>query len=812
MLKNYIKIAFRNLYRHRTFSVINILGLAIAITCCLLIYLYVADELSYDRYHQKANRIYRVTRDFISPDGSMNLHLGHLAPPFGPLLKNDFSEFEEVARTLQIRLLTTYQDDSPDPVSMYVDKSYLAEPSLFNIFTIEMIEGDPLKNFDEPLKVILSEKTSARFFGEQSPLGKRLKIFNSWDVEVTGVFKDLPDQSFWHPDMFVSFSTLNDPNIYGKEGLESNWSNNSFGTFVLVKEPFDEENVTSRFPEFLDNHMGGMIQDTSIPRPSTWTHLYLQKLTDIHLYSHLDSEEETNGNITSVYMIGVIGLFILLIACFNFINLSTARATKRSREVGIRKVTGANKYQLIMQFTGESIVIALVAMIISLIMSYFALEWMNEFTGKSLYIFQPVDGRLLTGLAIFSILIGILAGIYPAFVMSGFKPVTVMKSQPALSKGRGNLRKVLVVIQFTLSIILIIATLITYRQLNYLYQRDLGYDKNQVIILPYYSDLGKNYDAFYDEMTSQSFIRDISRSSRIPTGRLLDSQGSARVQIGDSIEISDVTIKNIRCDYEFFQTYSVPIVAGRDFSREIKSDDSLAFILNETAVKMIGLTNEEILNHEFEYGGVKGNVVGVVQDFHFESLKEPIVPVVFKPSNDYNRLSIKISGGDTPRALAYLEKTWNDFLPEYPFEYEFLSERYQNLYLAEQQQGKLFTVFSGLAILIACLGLFGLVTFNTLQRFKEISIRKVLGASVMNILSLLSKEILVLILVANILAWPVTWLVMNRWLENFAYRIRIMPGLFLLATLLVMVVAMGTIGFQTFKAALANPVDSIRNE
>ncbi len=313
-------------------------------------------------------------------------------------------------------------------------------------------------------------------------------------------------------------------------------------------------------------------------------------------------------------------------------------------------------------------------------------------------------------------------------------------------------------------------------------------------------------------MTSQSFIQDVSRSSRIPTGRLLDSQGSARVQKGDSTDESDVTIKNIRCDFEFFNTYSIPLVAGRDFSKEIKSDDSLAFILNETAVKMMGLSNEEILDREFEYGRVKGNVIGVVKDFHFESLKEPIVPVVFKPSNDYNRLSVKIRGKDLSQALAYIEKTWNAFLPEYPFEYEFLSERYRNLYLSEQRQGQLFTIFSGLAILIACLGLFGLVTFNTLQRFKEIGIRKVLGASFSNILTLLSREILILILVANLIAWPVTWYVMNQWLENFAYRIHIHPGLFVLSGILIMIITLGTISFQTFKAALANPVDSIRNE
>jgi putative ABC transport system permease protein len=812
MLHNYIKIAIRNLLRHLSFSIINISGLAIAITCCLLIYLYIDSELSYDRTHQHSERIYRVTRDFLSPDKTVNLHLGHVAPPFGPLLKNDFPEFEEVARTLQTRMLTTFEDDAGKPVSQYIDRGYFAEPALFNIFTIHITAGNPLERFDEPYKLIISERTAERIFGQEDPLGKRLKIYNTWDAEITGVFKDLPEESFWYPEMFVSFATLNDPGIYGREGLESNWGNNSFGTFVLAGEAFDPENIEARFPEFIDNHMGQTAQQAGYPMPSTWTRLYLQKMTDIHLYSHLDSEEEANGNITSVYMLGVIGMFILLIACFNFINLSTARSTKRSREVGIRKVSGAQKYQLVLQFTIESIVIAVFSMVVATVISVFALEWMNGFTQKSLVIFYPGNWALYAGILLFSVLIGFLAGIYPAFVLSGFNAVAVVKGSQGAVKGNGRFRKVLVTIQFALSIMLIIATIITFRQLNYLGKSDLGYDKDQVISLPYYADLSGNYDAFYNELTAQSSIGEVSRSSRIPTGRLLDSQGSASIRKGDSVEQSSVIIKSIACDYEFFDTYSIPIVAGRDFSKEIISDDSLAFILNETAVKMIGLSNEEILGREFQYGGMNGQVIGVVSDFHFESLREPIVPVVFKPFDNYNRLSIKISGNEMSRALKAVESTWHSFLPEYPFEYEFLSERYRNLYLSEQRQGQLFSIFSILAIFIACLGLFGLVTFSTLQRFKEIGIRKVLGASFGNILSLLSREVVILVVIASLIAWPVTWYAMDLWLENFAYHVDIGVEIFLFSGLVTLLIALLTISYQTVKAALSNPVNSIRME
>lgn len=812
MIRNYLKIAYRNLVRHKTFSFINITGLTIALTCCLLIFLYVSDELSYDRYNLKADRIYRVTRDFLSPDGTINLHLGHVAPPFGPLLKNDFPEFEQVARTFENRILTTWQNGQSQQKSMYVDRTYIAESSLFKIFTINIIEGNPLKNFYEPFKAILAKSTAEKIFGDDDPLGKRLTVENAWEVQVTGVYTDFPKESFWHPKMFISFATLNNPQIYGREGLERNWGNNSFGTFILVHKPFDADKVTSRFPDFIDRHMGPDLGGENVPKPSTWTRLYLQKMTDIHLYSHLDSEEEANGSITNVYMIGVIGLFILLIACFNFINLSTARATKRSKEVGIRKVAGAYKRQLIIQFISESVLIALLAMVLNGVVLIPALKWLNDFTNKNLHVMSLSNWHLILGVVLFAIAIGVMAGFYPAFIMSGFKPVTVIKGQQSIGRRMGSLRKVLVVIQFALSIMLIIATVVTYQQLNYLNKSELGYDKDQVITLPYYGELAKNYEVFYNDMTSQSFIKDVARSSRIPTGRLLDSQGSGNVQMGDSIIKSSVTIKNIRCDYDFFNTYSIPLAAGRNFSKDIKSDDSLAFILNETAVSMLGLSNDEIINREFEYGNTKGKIIGVVQDFHFESLKEPIVPVVFKPSRDYNRVSVKIAGNDMQQAIKYIENEWREVVPDYPFEYEFLSERYRNLYESEQRQGELFTIFSGLAILIACLGLFGLATFNTLQRVREIGIRKILGASIPNILSLLSRELIFLVFTANLIAWPVVWYAMNQWLENFAYRIRIHVEFFIIAGVFTLVLALLTISYQTLKAALSNPVEAIHNE
>jgi putative ABC transport system permease protein len=810
MIKNYLKVALRAIFRNKLTSFINIFGLALAMACSLLIYLFVKDELSYDRYNTKADRIYRVTRNFLSPDGSVNLHLGNVAPPFGPLLKNDFTEFEEVVRTLQTRFLVAYQENGEEKKSFNEDNTFYVEPEIFNVFTIPVIEGHSDKSLRDPFSVMLSEKTAKKYFGNESAVGNTLKVANTFDVTVSGVYKDFPKQSHWHPDLLVSFSTLNDSTIYGRRGLETNWGNNSFGTYILAKEPFDAKKIESQFPSFVDKHMGPSAGDRNAPMPSTWTTLFLQKLTDIHLRSHLDSEVEANGNITNVYMMSVIALFIVLIACFNFVNLSTARATKRAKEVGLRKVVGAFKTQLVSQYLSESVLISIFALIISTGITFISIGWLNSFTGKSLDFNIIRDWPLTIGIISFAIVVGLLAGVYPAFVISGFKPALILKGQQ--SKGKSGLRKFLVVSQFAISIVLIIATMVTFKQLQYLNDQELGYNKEQVITLRYFSDLAPNYDAFYNELFKHSSIKNAGRSNLIPTGRLLNSQGTAQIQKGDSLENTNVVIKSVYVDHNFLDTYEIELVAGRSFSKEIPTDDSLAFVLNEASVKMIGLTPEEILSKEFQYGGIKGRVVGIVKDFHFESLHEKIGPVVFQARPFFSRLSVKLSGSDLQQGISHLEKTWKDFIPHRPFEYNFLSTQYQQLYDAEQKQGRLFTIFSCLAILIACLGLLGLATFNTLQRVKEIGVRKVLGASVFSIVQLLSREIIVLIIIANIIAWPIAWYFMGKWLDSFAYKVDINLSLYALAAIVAVLIGLVTVSTQTIKAAMRNPANTLRYE
>jgi putative ABC transport system permease protein len=818
MIKNYLKVAFRSIFRNKLTAFINIAGLALAMACALLIYLFISDEISYEKYHAKADRIYRVTRSFHSPEGKVSLHLANVAPPFGPLLKNDFGEIEVLARTINYGMVIGLEENGELKMANDEDFVFLAEPDIFKIFDIEVKSGDPAKALERPFTVMLSEKAAKKYFNSENIIGKRLRANNQYDLEITGVYKDFLPQSHWHPEFLVAFSTLNDDNIYGRAGLETNWGNNAFGTYMVLEEGADPAKIERRFPAFLNKHFGTYAK-ANWGAPPDWeasksTTIYLQKLTDIHLRSHLDDELEANGNINNVYMMGVIGLFIILIACFNFINLSTARATKRAKEVGLRKVVGAIRNQLIGQYLSESVMIACMALVLATGIGFVAIGGLNSFTGKSLSLNFIEHIPLLAGLIGFALFVGLMAGIYPAFVISSFKPVLTLKGQQGSVKGKGGIRRVLVVAQFAISICLMIATFITFEQLNYLNERDLGYNKEQIITMPFYNEVAANYDAFYHQLTNSALIEKVGRSSRVPTGRLLDSYGDPKVMKGDSLISIDFDLKTIAVDDQFFDTYDIEMAAGRTFSKDTPSDDSLAYIVNEAAAREIGWTNlEAAIGKDFMFGDYKGKLVGIVKDFHFESLHQRIVPIVFiNRANNFNSISVAIAGNNMQEGIAHVEKVWKSFLPARPFGYRFLSERYAQLYDAEQKQSQLFTTFACLAIFIASLGLFGLATFNTMQRVKEIGIRKVLGASVGNILKLLSQEIIILIVAANLLAWPVAWHFMDRWLDTFAYHVDMNIVAYLLAAIGAILLALITVSSQTIKAAMTNPANTLRYE
>jgi putative ABC transport system permease protein len=811
MIKNYFKIAWRNLMKYKFISFINLFGLTVGLTCCLLITTYIINELSYDRYNKNGENVYRVTRSFYNAEGVPTLNLSTISPPFGYYFPTDFPEIKKMTRLL---------NGGTTPIK-YKDKLinepdvYFADENLFDVFTLNVLEGDPKSALKNPFSVMLSEETAKKYFGNEDAMNKVLRANNQFDVKVTGVYKGFPANSHMHPGMLLSFSTLKDPVVYGAENLRTNWGNNSFFTFLLLPEHYDINRMIAQFPAFIDRRMDH--KDYNGNLPSKFTKLGLQKLTDIHLYSHTDYEAEPNGDISRVYIFSIIGLFILLIACINYMNLSTARSALRAREIGIRKVIGARKKEIISQFLSESVLISWAAIMISFALLHFTLPWLNQLSEQHLTLNILLKGQILIPIFLTPFIVGILSGIYPALFMSSFQPVKTLKGLFKAGSANVSFRKVLVVAQFAISIVLIITTIIVFQQLRYMQKTSLGYDKTHVITIPYYNFLNTPYETFRNELLQNSDIKDVARSSRIPTGRLLDYMG-ASAYVGDSLRPLTANIKYVAADYDFIPTYGVRVVAGRNFSRAYGTDTT-NFILNEAAVSAIGWKSPgEAVGKDFKYGQFKGKIIGVIGDFHFESLHQKIVPIILlNPATTadqsfFNNLSVKISGNNINGTLATIEKTWKKFLPEIPYQYTFLDENFAKLYESEQRQGTLFTVFACIAIFIACLGLFGLSAFSISQRVKEIGVRIVLGAKVNSIVTLLSKDFLKLVLIAAIIAFPVAWYVMTHWLEDFAYRINIHWWVFILSAILAVLVALGTVSFHAIKAALANPVTSLRSE
>jgi putative ABC transport system permease protein len=810
MLRNYFKIALRNLMKYKFISFINLFGLTVGLTCCLLILIYIFHELSYDKYHAKADRIYRVTRQFNTEDGNIVLHLGTISPPFGPLLVNDFPEIEKLTRLLSVGPTALRYGDKlfnePDV--------YFADENLFDVFDIKVIKGNPKTALTDPFHVMLTEEIAKKYFGDEDPINKEIRFDNQQNVKVSGIYKAFPTNTHMHPSILISFNTLKDSTIYGEENLRTNWGNNSFFTYLLMPEHYSPKKMEALFPSFLDKHMS---REYSQPgtRPSQFTKLFLQKLTDIHLRSHLDYEAEENGDIKRVYIFSAIALFILLIACINYMNLSTARSALRAREIGIRKVVGARRKEIIAQFLSESVLLVWIAIILAFGLTWLTLPWLNILSGQHLEAISLWRWDIILSLLLVPIVVGIVSGIYPALFMSAFQPVMVLKGLIRVGTGNISFRKVLVTVQFAISIILIISTIVIFSQLRYMQRKDLGYDKNHIINMNYVGALNAQYNSFRNELLQNAAVKDIARSSRIPTGRLLDDMG-AYTMVGDSMEPTKADIKFVNVDYDFVPAYGIKMASGRNFSRSFGTD-TLGYILNEAAVDVLGWkTPSEAIGKPFRYGQVKGQIIGVMRDFHFESMHEKIVPLVLimRPPSQafYGNISVKISGNNLQAGLAHVEKTWHKYLPELPYQYTFLDEKFNRLYQAEMRQGSIFTIFAFIAIFIACLGLFGLSAFAITQRIKEIGIRKVLGASPANLVRLLSADFMKLVVLAAILAFPVAWFMMDSWLQDFAYRISISWWVFLFAGIVAAIIALITISFQALKAAWTNPVNSLRTE
>src|ERR1022692_2509230 len=599
MIKNYFKIVFRNLMKHKLISFINLFGLAVGLTCCLLILAFILNELSYDKYNVHANRIYRVTRTFNNQDGTISLRLSTIAPAFGPYLTNDFPEIQKMTRILDNGITLIHYKEK----LFNENDVYFADENLFDLFTQKVIAGNPKTALADPLSVMLTEGMAKKYFGNEEPMNKMLRFNNQFNLKVTGIYKDFPANSHMHPGMLISFSTLNDTAVYGAENLRTSWGNNSFFTYLLMPENYPVKNMIAQFPSFIDKHMDH--KDYNGLNPSKFTSLGLQKLTDIHLYSHTDYEAEPNGDITRVYIFSVIALFILLIACINYMNLSTARSALRAREIGIRKVIGARRRELIFQFLSESVLICWVALIVALLLAWLALPWLDKISGQQIRFSSLLKWQITIPLLLTPFIVGILSGIYPALFMSSFQPIKTLKG---LFKASGGIsfRKVLVVAQFAISIVLIITTAVVFQQLHFMQKKSLGFDKERMLIISYSTDVSKQYDALRTELLRNTSFKNVARSSRIPSGRLLDDMGAYTLS-GDSMRPSNTDIKYVAVDYDFIPTYNIPLLAGRNFSREYGTDTA-SFVLNESAIKALGWkTAQNAVGKDFKYGNQKGH-------------------------------------------------------------------------------------------------------------------------------------------------------------------------------------------------------------
>ncbi len=812
MLTSYLKIAWRNLRKHRVYSLINVLGLAVGIAVCLLIGLYVQDELSYDQQHEHADRIYRVVRDFLNPNGEVSLALSHIAPPFGPYLQEDFPELEEVTRIWYGGMWLFSTGDGEDARHVQEDQYMFAEQDFFEVFTLPLVHGDPATALTDPNCVLLSEDLANRIFGRTDVVGETVKLDNTYDVKITGVFETMSHNTHLPAHAIASFATIErEWDIFESD----NWGSNNFGTYILVPEGFDPDAFEAKLPGFLDKRMPTFErEDGGIGYASSWTRLKLQPLSSIHLRSHLADERTQRGDIRHVWLFSAIGISILILACVNFMNLATARSAGRAREVGLRKVIGANRKMLLAQFLGESMLITAMALVLAVILVELALPYFDNLIGR------PLDFAPFTNLWTIPALIGVwllvslLAGFYPAMYLSGFTPNRILRGELTHGKRGAIVRKALVVSQFVVSVGLIVAVGVVLKQMQYIQHKTLGFETENIIRMSVGDDEMRNdWPLIKQRLQSHPGVIAATTSSRIPSSRLLDS-GGAQIEAGDEIIEYPIRLPDVKVDADFFRVYDIPMVAGRDFDPALATDSASACIINETAARVAGNSNvDDAVGKRIVYNDQDMTIVGIVKDFHFESLHQEITPIFFyiRPQWSGN-ISLGAAPGQTMAVMNLLEDIWDEYWPNWPFQYDFLDQRLENLYRGEQQVMTLFTWFAGLAVFIACLGLLGLAAYTAERRTKEIGIRKTLGASAGQIIVMLNREFALLVGIATLIAWPLAWYGMNRWLETFAYRTALSLDLFLIAGVLALLIALAVVTTQALRAVSVHPVKALRHE
>lgn len=799
MFKNNLKIAWRNILKNKSIFSINIVGLALGIASCLIIMLFVVDELSYDRYNEKADEIVNVV--FRAKINGEEIKEGAVMAPVGKTLKQEFPEVLDATRILAIGTPKIVIDNQ----SFREDRFAFVDSNFFNVFTLPIIDGDTNNPLQEPNTAVITKTRAEKFFGAKNAIGELFYLEGQEQpFRVTGVIKEVPQNSHFHFDIFASIEGLD-------EAKSDSWFKGDFFTYLLLKKGSDYKNLETKLPYILEKYMGSKMQEEmGVPFEEFTKENQLGfrvfPLTDIHLYSDNSSysQLEPGGDIKYVYIFSAIAIFMLLIACINFMNLSTATAAKRAKEVGIRKVLGSNKNQLLYQFLSESFIATLIAMVFATFLVFVSLPFYNGMSGKELQLDFLLQPTVLVSLILLTFLISLLAGGYPAFFLSSFKPIAALKNKFLGGNNNKGVRSGLVVFQFVVSAGLILSTLVVNQQMQYIQNKDIGYDRDQLLVLREAYLLGNNRDAFKNELLKNPKVTSITNSASIPAG----STDNYMSQVYIDGEFSRrMPVFNI--DENYIATMGMELMAGRNFSKEFGTD-STNVIINQTAAKVLGFGNNAIGKIVTDGGG-DHTVVGVIRDFHFKSLHQTIDPL-FLFYRPFGGLIVKAKSADMSGLIADSSVLWNSFNTDETFGYTLLDESYRQTHVAEHKMGNLLNVFALLTIFVACLGLFGLVTFTAEQRFKEIGIRKVLGSSVIEIITMLSKDFLKLVLISFFIAFPLGYYLMNKWLESFAYRIEMQWWLFALAALVTILIAFGTIGWKSFRAATMNPIKALRDE
>lgn len=809
MLQNYIKIAWRNLRKHKFYSFLNIFGLALGLASCLLITLYVLDELSFDKSFEHADRIHRVNADIRF--GGADMALAVAPDPLAFTLKKDYPQIEQVVRLRENGSQLVRRSEGTE--NLKEDQVCFADSTFFKVFSLPLIMGDKEKALKDPYTVVISESNALKYFGKENPMGKGLTIENDQTYTVTGVMQDIPAQSHLR-DMNMLLSMSSNP-----ESRLNGWGSHNFNTYLLLKEGVDPRQFENNFETVLQKYtakwlvsfMGASLDE--IRKSGSYLRYSLIPLTEIHLHSDRTAEINVNGNIQYVYIFAVVALFLLTIACVNFMNLATARSSNRAKEVGVRKALGSERSSLVNQFLTESVMLSFFSLALAVALAYFALPLFNNLAGKQVKFPIGEVGFWIT-LLITGGVVGVLAGSYPAFFLSAFNPLKVLKNSVELQGKGGYLRNALVVFQFVISVMLIVGTGVIYRQLNFIQTKKLGFNKDQMLIVNDAYALDNQVTAFKEQVMRLPNVEKSTVTSFLPTPS--SRTDNTFFPAGQMQQDKGINMQNWAVDYDFINTMGLQMANGRPFQEEFPSDSS-GIIINEAAAKVLGYA-EPIGKKLFGYADqemkqrIDYTIIGVVKNFHFESLKKNIGALSLVLSRSNGTVVFKLNGGDVAQTVDQVEQLWKKMAPGQPFSYRFMDEDFNNVYRSEQRVGQIFITFATISIIIGCLGLFGLSAYTAERRTKEIGVRKVLGASVANIVALLSKEFLRLIIIAILIGIPIAWFGMNLWLNDFAYHVDLAWWMFLAAGAIAITIALLTVSFQSIKAALMNPVRSLRSE